>query len=73
MAYHQDIRPGINPHVNYEPSSMQDLKEAKPSGKDHTSHYNAPLVRKAIERKNEFQQPGEAGACSAIKNVMIWS
>src|SRR5215217_6108159 len=43
MAYRQDIVPGLNSHVNYEPSSLGGLKEAERSGKDHTPHYNASL------------------------------
>lgn len=58
MAYRQDLV-GQNPHVNYEPSSLDGLKEAPKAGKDHNPHYNAPLVREKIERTNNFQQAGE--------------
>lgn len=44
MAYYQDIAPGTNPHINYEPSSLNGLKEAKKAGKDHTPHYNTELL-----------------------------
>lgn len=59
MAFHQDIVEGTNPHVNYEPSSMNNLKEAPRRGKEHTPLYNAMLVREKISRENNFKQPGE--------------
>jgi catalase len=59
MAYHQDIVPGLNPHVNYEPSSLGGLKEAPRAGKEHTPAYNANLVRQKIDRTNDFKQAGE--------------
>jgi len=59
MAYYQDIVPGLNPHVNYEPSSLGGLKEAPKTAKDHTPSYSASLVRQKIDRKNDFKQAGE--------------
>ncbi|MGA0557899.1 catalase [Larkinella sp. VNQ87] len=59
MAYHQDIAPGTNPHVNYEPSSLGGLKEAPKPGKDYTPYYQAKLVREKISRQNDFKQAGE--------------
>lgn len=59
MAYRQDLVEGLNPHVNYEPSSMNGLKEAPRSGKDHTPYYSASLVREEISRQNNFKQAGE--------------
>ncbi|WP_423149498.1 catalase [Rubrolithibacter danxiaensis] len=59
MAYHQDMVPGVNPHVNYEPSSLNGLQEAPKAGKDYTPQYNAPLVRQKIDRTNDFKQAGE--------------
>lgn len=59
MAYRQDLVEGLNPHVNYEPSSMNGLKEAPRTKKDHTPHYNAALVREKISRQNNFKQAGE--------------
>ena len=59
MAYGQDLVPGVNPHVNYEPSSMSGLKEAPKAGRDHTPHYDADLVRQKIDRTNDFKQAGE--------------
>jgi catalase len=59
MTYRQDLVEGINPHVNYEPSSLNGLKEAAKVYKDHTPQYNAALVREKISRQNNFKQAGE--------------
>jgi catalase len=59
MAYHQDLVEGVNPHVNYEPSSLGGLKEAPKAGKDYEPLYNARLVRQKIDRTNDFKQAGE--------------
>ncbi|KAA6440864.1 catalase [Dyadobacter flavalbus] len=59
MAYRQDIVEGLNPHVNYEPSTMGGLKEAPRNGREHTPMYQAALVREKISRQNNFQQAGE--------------
>lgn len=59
MAYRQDLVPGLNPHVNYEPSTLGGLKQAERPGKDHEPEYHARLVRQKIERQNNFKQAGE--------------
>jgi len=59
MAYRQDIVEGLNPHVNYEPSTLGGLKEAARTGKEHTPMYQAMLVREKISRQNNFKQAGE--------------
>lgn len=59
MTYKVDTVEGINPHVNYEPSSLDGLKEAPKAGKDYTPHYDANLVRQKIEKTNDFKQAGE--------------
>jgi len=59
MEYKVDIGPKQNPHVNYEPSSLGGLEEAKQVGKLHEPHYDAKLVRAPIERTNDFKQAGE--------------
>jgi catalase len=59
MTYKVDMAPGQNPHINYEPSNLNGLKEAPRSGKDYTPHYDANLVRQKIERTNDFKQAGE--------------
>jgi catalase len=60
MAYRVDLAPGQNPHVNYEPSWMDGLKETPPAGKEHTPMVQGPLVRQKIWRTNDFKQAGEA-------------
>ncbi len=59
MAYQVDTLPGRNPHVNYEPSSLNGLQEAPRSAPDHTPRIEGNLVREPIERTNDFQQAGE--------------
>lgn len=59
MAFRVDLAPGQNPHVNYEPSSLNGLKEATPAGKEHEPEYHAKLVRQKIDRQNNFKQAGE--------------
>ncbi|ALW84877.1 catalase [Hymenobacter sedentarius] len=59
MAYHVDSAPGQNLHVNYEPSSLQGLKESPRAGAEHMPAYEGRLVRQAIDRTNNFKQAGE--------------
>ena len=59
MAYKVDLAEGQNPHVNYEPSTLNGLKEAPKRGKDYEPQYNARLVRQKIDRTNDFKQAGE--------------
>ncbi|MFC4545937.1 catalase [Paenactinomyces guangxiensis] len=59
MTYYVDLAPGQNPHVNYEPSSLNGLKEARPSGKEYTPHVEGKLVRESIDRTSNFKQAGE--------------
>lgn len=58
MAYHVDVAPGQNPHINYEPSSLGGLKEVQQSGKEHTPFIQGHLVRQSIERRNDYKQAG---------------
>ena len=50
MQYRVDRAEGQNPHVNYEPSIMGGLTEAKQDGKDHTPHVEGDVKREAIDR-----------------------
>ncbi len=59
MTYRVDTVPGQNPHVNYEPSTLGGLKEARPAGQPYTPRIEGNLVRQKIERTNDFQQAGE--------------
>ncbi|XOK59939.1 catalase [Paenibacillus elgii] len=59
MTYYVDRAEEQSPHVNYEPSLLDGLTEAKPQGKDHEPAYQAKLVRQKIDRTNDFKQAGE--------------
>lgn len=59
MTYHVDGGKNQNPHVNYEPSTLNGLREAPKEHADHTPHYNANLVREKISRTNDFKQAAE--------------
>ncbi|PIQ20065.1 MAG: catalase [Cytophagales bacterium CG18_big_fil_WC_8_21_14_2_50_42_9] len=59
MSYKSDFAPGQNKHINYEPSTLNNVKEAPKTGKDYSPRYEANLVRQKIERTNDFKQAGE--------------
>lgn len=60
MAYRVDVAQGANPHVNYEPSTLNGLKEAEKAGADHEPEYPPlKLTRQKIDRQNNFAQAGE--------------
>lgn len=59
MAYYVDAAPGQNPHINYEPSSLNGLKEAPKTDNEYTPHVEGKLVRESIDRTNDFKQAGE--------------
>ncbi|WP_413382577.1 catalase [Alkalihalobacillus sp. 1P02AB] len=59
MAYHVDQGPKQNPHVNYEPSLLNNLKEAKQEGKEYKPIITGELSRESIERTNDYGQAGE--------------
>lgn len=59
MEYRVDRGENQNPHVNYEPSIIGGLKEAKQSGKDHTPYVEGEVKRERIDRTNNFGQAGE--------------
>ena len=58
MAYRVDSV-GQNPHVNYEPSNLNGLKEAPRVGKEYEPYVQGKLVRQKIDRANDFKQAGE--------------
>lgn len=60
MQYKVDRAPGQNPHINYEPSILGGLKEAKRAGKEHTPYVERNLVRQSIDRQSNTKQAGEA-------------
>ena len=59
MAYLVDTAPNQNRHINYEPSSMNGLKEAPKTAPEHTPYVAGNLVRQPIDRTNNFAQAGE--------------
>ncbi|MDV6376322.1 catalase [Deinococcus arenicola] len=59
MAYHVGTVPGQNPHVNYEPSSMNGPAEAPRDLPEHSPQIEGRLQRASIERTNNFKQAGE--------------
>jgi catalase len=60
MAYYVDgVDAGENPHVNYEPSSMNGLREAPQAPIPHTPFVSGNLVREPVARRNVFKQAGE--------------
>ncbi|KAA5540844.1 catalase [Adhaeribacter rhizoryzae] len=59
MAFNTDFAEGQNPHINYEPSFLGGLQEAKAADKPYTPRYEANLVRQKIDRTNDFKQAGE--------------
>jgi len=59
MSFKSDFAPGQNKHINYEPSTLNNIKEAPKTGKDYSPRYEANLVRQKIDRTNDFKQAGE--------------
>ena len=59
MSYRLDRGPFQNPHINYEPSILDGLQEAKQLGKEHTPMITGNLVRQSIERDNNTKQAGD--------------
>jgi len=59
MNFRTDFSERRNPHVNYEPSIMGGLQEAKQYGKEHTPYVEGHVVREGISRKNDYGQAGE--------------
>ncbi len=59
MDYVDGDKGSENPHINYEPSSMDGLKEAPKSGKDYTPYVEGQVMRKKISRTNDYQQAGD--------------
>jgi catalase len=58
MAYYVDTV-GQNPHVNYEPNSLEGLAEAPTSGQPHEPWIEGNLTRGQIPRTNDYAQAGE--------------
>ncbi len=59
MTYNVDVASGQNSHINYEPSSMNGLKESRPLGTPYMPQYEGRLTRQKIDRDNFFKQAGD--------------
>lgn len=59
MQYKVDLGKDQSPHINYEPSTINGLKEANQDGKEYTPHVEGHLVRESIDRQNNFKQAGD--------------
>lgn len=56
MSYGVDHAPGQNPHVNYEPSIHNGLKEA-PKKPNNPPEIRGQLTQSVLERRNDYVQP----------------
>ncbi|WP_078595838.1 catalase [Evansella clarkii] len=59
MDYRTNFGEGEDKHINYEPSSIGGLQEAKREHQPHEPYVEGKLTRKAISRENNFGQAGE--------------
>jgi catalase len=60
MSYGVDLAPGQNPHVNYEPSTMNGLHEAEgPTHREVGPEISGRLTRSDLPRTNDYAQAGE--------------
>jgi catalase len=60
MAFKVDVPAGANPHVNYEPSSLNGLVEVPQTEVVYEPTYAAAkIVRQSIDRTNNYKQAGE--------------
>ncbi|XWJ73188.1 catalase-related domain-containing protein [Sorangium cellulosum] len=60
MAYHVDsVEDGADPHVNYEPSSRNAPRVARPAGRPHEPAVSGRVQRRTIARTNDYGQAGE--------------
>lgn len=59
MQYKVDLGEKQNPHINYEPSTIDGLKEAEATGKEYTPFIEGHLVRESIDRPSNTKQAGE--------------
>jgi catalase len=56
LSHGVDLAPGQNPHVNYEPSQHNGLKEAPKPPHDNAPEIRGQLTRSVIERRNDYAQ-----------------
>ena len=56
MSFQRDLAPGQNPHVNYEPSIHQGLRECPYARPSNGPEITGRLTRSVIERPNDYVQ-----------------
>jgi catalase len=56
MSFYRDLAPGQNPHVNYEPSIHDGLREAPLEQPNNPPEIHGRLTRSVIERRNDYVQ-----------------
>jgi catalase len=56
MSFSRDLAPGQNPHVNYEPSIHDGLREAERKEPNNQPEITGRLTRSVIERRNDYVQ-----------------
>ncbi|UOQ95621.1 catalase [Halobacillus shinanisalinarum] len=59
MSYQVDRPESANPHINYEPSSLNGLEESKRKVAHHRPYVEGELTKEPIDRENNFKQAGE--------------
>lgn len=59
MSYYTDRPEQANPHVNYEPSSLNGLEESKEKKPLYEPYVEGHLTSAPIDRTNNFKQAGE--------------
>jgi catalase len=57
MTTHVDLAEGQNPHVNYEPSIHNGLREDPRQEPNNAPEITGPLTRSVLERRNDYKQP----------------
>ncbi|MFC7062096.1 catalase [Halobacillus seohaensis] len=59
MSHYVDRPEGSNPHVNYEPSTLNGLEESNHKVTPHQPYAEGKLIKETIDRENNFKQAGE--------------
>jgi len=56
MSFYRDLAPGQNPHINFEPSIHDGLREAPLEQPHNPPEIHGRLTRSVIERRNDYVQ-----------------
>jgi catalase len=67
MSYGVDLAPGQNPHINFEPSIHDGLKESDRPDPNYPPTISGQLTRAVIERRNDYAQ-----ARGRFNTMMDW-